>query len=136
MGIGFSQETEKVKGDRNITVKQTYVDAFNTIVVGEDFEVELFYNSKPSVEIETDDNLHEFILIEVKDSILELKSSKDIRSRKKLTIKVNYSETLSQIEARDNAEIRSLTSLELDNLTLKTSGSSRAYMNVRCSKRL
>ena len=40
--IGFTQDTEKVKGDRNVTIKQTYVDAFNTVIIGEDFEVELY----------------------------------------------------------------------------------------------
>jgi hypothetical protein len=126
--IGFTQDTEKVKGDRNVTIKQTYVDPFNTIVVGEDFEVELYYNSKPSVEIETDDNLHAYIKIEVVDSVLTFKTTTDIRSRK-----VNYSNGFSHIETRDNAEVRSLTSLELNNASLKTTGSSRAYLNIKAT---
>ena len=129
--FGFSQDTEKVKGDRNVTIKQTYVDAFNTIVVGEDFEIELYYNSKPSVEIETDDNLHDYIKIEVVDSVLTFKTTTDIRSRKELKIKVNYSNGFSHIETRDNAEVRSLTSLELNDASLKASGSSRAYLNIK-----
>lgn len=131
--VGYSQDDDKVKGDRNVTIKQTYVDNFNTIIVGEDFEVELFYNSKPSVEIETDDNLHEYITIEVIDSILTFKTTKEIRSKKKMAIKVNYSNGFSHIKTRENAEIRSLTSLELDNASLKTSGSSRAYLNIKAN---
>ncbi len=129
--IGFSQDSDKIKGDRNVTIKQTYVDAFNTIIVGEDFEVELFYNSRPSVEIETDDNLHEYIVFEVVDSVLSFKTIKDIRSSKKMNIKVNYNKGFSTIEVRDNGEIRSLTSLELDNTTIKATGSSRAYLNIK-----
>ncbi|WP_084205882.1 GIN domain-containing protein [Psychroserpens mesophilus] len=129
--IGFTQDTEKVKGDRNVTIKQTYVDPFNTIVVGEDFEIELYYNSKPSVEIETDDNLHQYINIEVIDSVLTFKTTTDIRSRKELKIKVNYSNGFSHIETRDNAEIRSLTSLELKDASLKCSGASKAYLNIK-----
>ena len=128
---GFSQDSDKVKGDRNVTIKQTYIDAFNTIIVGEDFEVELFYNSKPSVEIETDDNLHQYIAFEVIDSVLTFKTTKDIRSSKKMNIKVNYSEGFSNIEVRDNGEIRSLTSLELENTTIRAIGSSRAYLNIK-----
>lgn len=131
--VGFAQDTEKVKGDRNVTIKQTYVDAFNTIVIGEDFEVELYYNSKPSVEIETDDNLHEYIKIEVIDSVLTFKTTTDIRSRKELKIKVNYGSGFSHIETRDNAEIRSLTSLELKDASLKTTGSSKAYLNIKAT---
>ncbi|WP_298904062.1 DUF2807 domain-containing protein [uncultured Psychroserpens sp.] len=127
---GFAQNTEKVKGDRNLTIKQTYIDDFKKIVVGEDFKVELFYNKKPSVEIETDDNLHEYINIEVVDSVLTLTTTRDIRA-KKLNIKVNYSDGFSHIEVKDDGEVRSLTSLELNNATLKTSGSSRAYLNIK-----
>ncbi|WP_299226231.1 DUF2807 domain-containing protein [uncultured Psychroserpens sp.] len=130
---GFTQDSDKVKGDRNVTIKQTYLDAFNTIIVGEDFEIELFYNSKPSVEIETDENLHEYISIEVVDSILTFKTTKNIRPSKKMNIKVNYSEGFSHIEALDDAEIRSLTSLELNNASLKTRGSSRAYLNIKAN---
>lgn len=129
--FGFAQESEKIKGDRNVTIKQTYVDPFNTIKVGEDFEVELYYNSKPSVEIETDDNLHAHIKIEVIDSVLTFKSTADIKSRKELKIKVNYSDGFSHIEALDNGEVRSLTSLELSDASLKTTGSSRAYLNIK-----
>jgi len=131
--VGFSQDDNKVKGDRNVTIKQTYVDQFNTIVVGEDFEVELYYNSKPSVEIETDDNLHDYITIEVIDSVLTFRTTKEIRSKKEMKIKVNYSTGFSHIEAGENAEIRSLTSLELNDASLKATGSSRVYLNIKAN---
>ncbi|OUS02499.1 DUF2807 domain-containing protein [Flavobacteriales bacterium 33_180_T64] len=128
--VGFAQDAEKVKGDRNLTIKQTYVDDFKKIVVGENFKVELFYNKKPSVEIETDDNLHEYINIQIIDSILTLTTTKEIRA-KKLNIKINYSDSFSDIEVNDNGEVRSLTSLELNNASLKTTGASRAYLNIK-----
>ncbi|WP_460219524.1 GIN domain-containing protein [Psychroserpens sp. MEBiC05023] len=127
---GFAQNSEKIKGDRNLTIKQTYIDDFSGIVVGEDFKIELFYNKKPSVEIETDENLHAYINIQVIDSVLTLTTTADIRP-KKLNIKVNYGDSFSNIEVKGDAEVRSLTSLELTNASLKTSGSSRAYLNIK-----
>ncbi len=126
-----AQDDEKVKGDRNVTIKQTYIDPFNKIVVGEDFYVEVIYNKRPSVEVEADDNLHEFINFEVKDSVLSFKTTKKIVSRKKMSIKVNYGDELQHIETHDDAEIRSLTSLEFKNATLKTTGTSKAYLNIK-----
>lgn len=128
--VGFGQDSEKIKGDRNLTIRQTYVDEFKKIVVGEDFKVELFYNSKPSVEIETDDNLHDYIVVQVIDDVLTITSTREIRA-KKLNVKVNYGDLLSDIEVKGDAEIRSLTSLELTNAMLNTSGSSRAYLNIK-----
>jgi hypothetical protein len=126
-----AQDNEKVKGDRNVTIKQTYIDPFNKIVVGEDFYVEVIYNKKLSVEVEADDNLHEFILFEVKDSVLSFKTTKKIVSSKKMSIKVNYGDALQNIETQGSGEIRSLTSLEFKNATLKTSGTSKAYLNIK-----
>ncbi|WMI67722.1 GIN domain-containing protein [Mangrovimonas sp. YM274] len=138
IGIGFiltasGQSDDKIKGDRNVTIKQTYIDAFNKIIVGEDFSIEIIYNSKPSVEIETDSNLHEVILFEVKDSTLVFSTSKKITSKKKMHITVNYSHDLKHIEVKDDGEIRSLTSLELKDTSLKTMGSARAYLNINAS---
>ncbi|MGM5470034.1 GIN domain-containing protein [Flavobacteriaceae bacterium LMO-SS05] len=126
-----AQNDERIKGDRNVTIKQTYIDPFNKIVVGEDFYVEVIYNKRPSVEVEADDNLHEFITFEVKDSVLVFKTTKKIVSSKKMNIKVNYGDAFQKIETRDDAEIRSLTSLELKNATLSTSGASKAYLNIK-----
>lgn len=128
----FAQELEKSKKDRNLTVTQTYIDGFKKIIIGEDLDVELVYNKKPSVEIKADNNHHKHIKIAVVDSVLTITTSKEIRV-KKLKIKVNYSDNFSNIEVNGNAEVRSLTSLELDNATLKTSGSARAYLNIKAN---
>lgn len=129
-----AQDDEKIKGDRNVTIKQTYIDPFNSIIVGEDFTVEIIYNSKASVEIEADSNLHEHILFEVVDGTLTFKTAKRITSSKRMNIKVNYTDGLETIEVIENGEIRSLTSLELKNTTLKTTGSSRAYLNIKTNE--
>lgn len=129
-----AQDEEKIKGDRNVTITQTYIDPFNKIVVGEDFSVEIIYNSKPSVEIETDSNLHEYVIFEVVNGTLTFKTTKKITSSKLMNIKVNYTDGLENIEVLEDGEIRSLTSLELKNATLKTTGSSRAYLNIKTNE--
>ncbi len=129
-----AQTDDKIKGDRNVTIKQAYIDPFNKIVVGEDFSVEIIYNSKPSVEVEADSNLHEYILFEVVGGTLSFSTSKKITTSKKMSIKVNYTDGLDNIEVIENGEIRSLTSLELKNTTLLTTGSSRAYLNIKTNE--
>lgn len=128
-----AQSTDKIKGDRNVTIRQTYIDDFETIIVDGDFSIEVVYNSKPSVEIEADDNLHDVIQFEVVDGVLKFVETTRIGSKKKLSIKVNYGNALKKIEARGDGEIRSLTSMELDNVTLITSDNSRAYLNIKAN---
>jgi len=131
ISVTTAQSTDKIKGDRNVTIKQTYIDDFETIVVDGDFSIEVVYNSKPSVEIEADDNLHDVIQFDVVDGVLKFVETTRITSKKKLSIKVNYGDALRHIEARGDGEIRSLTSMELDNVTLLTSDNSRAYLNIK-----
>lgn len=129
----FAQNSEKVKGNRDVTIEQTYLDDFTKIIVGGDFSIEIIYNSKSSVEIETDSNLHDIIKVEVVDSTLTFSTTQEISSKKRLNITVNYSTPLEYIETKDDAEIRSLTSLELNDIVLKTTGTSKAYLNINAN---
>lgn len=135
IGVGMpliqAQTDDKIKGDRNVTIKQTYIDDFHTIVVDGDFSLEVVYNSKPSVEVEADDNLHEVIQFDVNDGVLKFTESVRITSKKKLSIKVNYGDALKNIEVKGDGEIRSLTSMELTDVSLITADNSRAYLNIR-----
>ena len=130
IGLTEAQTDDKIKGDRNVTIKQTFIDNFDTIIVDGGFSVEVVYNSKPSVEIEADDNLHEVIQFEVLDGVLTFVESIRITSKKKLNIKVNYGDGLKHIEVKGDGEIRSLTSMELNDVLLKTLDDSRAYLNI------
>ncbi|GGI57187.1 GIN domain-containing protein [Winogradskyella haliclonae] len=126
-----AQSKEKIKGNRNVTIKQTYIDDFNALIIKNNFDVKIAYNSKASVEIETDDNLHDVIDVNVSAGILSITTNKRITSKKKLIITVNYSNALEEVELYDNAELRSLTSMELNDFKLKTENNSRAYLNVK-----
>jgi hypothetical protein len=126
-------QTEKIKGSREVTITQTYVDDFESLIIKSDFEVKIVFNSKSSVEIEADDNLHDAINIEVIEGTLTLSATKQITSKKKLQITINYTGTLRVIELQDNAELRSLTSMELNTVSLKTTDESRAYLNIKAT---
>ena len=126
-----AQTKEKIKGSRIVTIEQTYVDEFSKIVIADNLPVEIVFNSKTSVEIEADDNLHEVIKFEVIDGVLKFETTQQITGSKKLQITVNYSNKLSEIEVNNDAEVRSLSTLEIENLSLLTTGNSKAYLNIR-----
>ena len=127
--LSYAQKPEKVKGNRNLILQQTDINSFHTIVIDEDFEVEIIYSR--NVEIETDENLHEFIEFQVIDSVLTFNKTARIRSKKKLNIKVNYDDALQHIETLDDGEITSLTSMGLTNGSLKTQGSSKVNLTLK-----
>lgn len=126
-----AQSSEKIKGNRNVTIQQTNIESFHTIALDEDFEVEIIYDNNPYVEIETDENLHEFIEFQVIDSVLTFNKTIKITSKKRLNIKVTYNDALKHIETSDDAEILSLVTIDLENGSLKTRGSSKAGLTVK-----
>ncbi|MCG0017059.1 GIN domain-containing protein [Winogradskyella immobilis] len=129
----YAQIKDRIKGNRDVTIKQTYVDDFESLIINGDFNIEIVFNNKPSIEIEADNNLHDIITFEVVNGVLTFSTSKRITSKKKLLITINYGELLKHIEVNGSTEIRSLTSMELGDVSLKTTGSSRAYLNIKAS---
>ncbi|MFV9550225.1 GIN domain-containing protein [Algibacter sp. PT7-4] len=126
-----AQNTEKIKGNRNVTIQQTNIETFHTIALDEDFEIEVIYDKNPYVQIETDENLHEFLEFQVIDSVLTFNKTIKITSKKKLKIKVTYNDALKHIVTTDDAEILSLSTIELNDGSLKTRGSSKAGLTIK-----
>lgn len=126
-----AQSNEKVKGNRNVTVQTTNIESYHTIALDEDFEIEIIYDRNPYVEVETDENLHEFIEFQVVDSVLTFNKAVKITSKKKLNIKATYNDALKHIEVSDNAEILSLATMDLENGSLRTRGSSKAGLTIK-----
>lgn len=133
VSLSEAQSREKIKGNRNVTIKQTYVDDFKSLIIKNSFDVSIVYNNKSSVEIEADENLHDVIDFDVNNGVLEINTDKRIGSKKKLKITVNYSDSLSVIELYDDAKLNSITSMDLADISLKTSNNSRANLNIRAS---
>ncbi|MDN3666765.1 GIN domain-containing protein [Algibacter miyuki] len=129
--FGHAQSLEKVKGDRNVTKLLTAVPDFHTLILDEAFEIDLVYSKDASVEIETDENLHEVISFDVRDSILNLNLSKRITSKKRLRITVNYNDFLSTIETRDDAELHGISTLKSNKINLTVSGNSKAGLTIK-----
>ncbi|WP_147676424.1 GIN domain-containing protein [Algibacter pacificus] len=129
--FGHSQSSEKVKGNRNVTIEQALINPFHTIIVDETFEIDLVQGQEPTVEIETDENLHEFINFDVRDSVLSFDFTKRITSKKRLNIKVTYDRFLNTIDARDDAELHGLSTINADNTTLVTSGDSKVGLTIK-----
>lgn len=121
---------EKIKGNRNVTIVKTEVGTFHTIDLDEDFDVEIIFNQTPSVEIETDENLHEHIEFNVIDSVLTFNKKARLRE-KTLRIKVAYNSYLKHIKTTDDAEILSLTTLNLADANVVAKGSSKVGLTIK-----
>lgn len=130
--LSFSQKLEKIKGNKNVTIKEIKIDSFTHINIDENFKINLL-EGKPMVKIEADDNLHDVIDINVEDDVLSFDFNKRITTKKELNITVYYPSIVNYIETSDDAQVNTLSTLTLDNLELNTSGSSKVDLDIKVS---
>lgn len=128
--LSFGQKKEKIKGSKIVTLAIKEVSNFETIEVGDNFEVFLVKGDKPSIEIEADDNLHEIINYEVSGNVLKINALKEPTAYKKFSIRINYSNALQLITARNEAEIKALATIELEKIIVKNYHNSKSFLNV------
>lgn len=127
--FSFSQKLEKIKGNKDVTIKEIKIDSFTHIYIDENFKIDLL-EGKPMVKIEADDNLHEVINIDVDDDVLSFDFTKRITTKKKLNITLYYPTIVNSIEVNDDAELQSLSTIVLENLDLKINGNSKVNFDI------
>ncbi|WP_290701121.1 DUF2807 domain-containing protein [Lacinutrix sp.] len=127
---GFSQSSEKIKGSRNVTTQITEIDAFNRLVIGDDFKINIKQGELTSVQVDTDDNLHDVIEFNVLEGSLSFKTNKRISSSKKMEITIVYIDSLNIIELKEDAELTALSTIKAKDLILRTKESTKVFLTV------
>lgn len=126
-----AQKREKIKGSKIVTILHREIDDFQRIEFGEDFEILLVRGDKPSVEVETDDNLHELIITEVLAGTLHIRREVNISSFKKLNIRVTYTATLNEIIVREKATVTALAQLDVPKIHVRGADQAKIFLNVK-----
>ena len=126
----FAQKKEKIKGTKVVTIVKHDKEPFTEIEVEDNLEVFLIKSDKNSVEIETDENLHEIINHKVYGTTLRLNTNKDVVAFKTLVVKVMYTDSLKMISLKHESKLNSIQPIQLSNITIKTYDFSKSFINV------
>ena len=128
--FAFSQQKEKVKGSKIVTVVQKEVSEFETLEVDDNLEIFLIKGDKSSIEIEADDNVQEFIEFASKAKTLHLFTSRQITGTKKLSVRVTFTDDFNLLIAKDDTNITSLAELTSANFTFKIHDNAKLFANA------
>ncbi|HEX9979368.1 MAG TPA: DUF2807 domain-containing protein [Flavobacterium sp.] len=129
-GLTYAQKA-KVKGSRNVTTEQREIGNFENLEVEDNLEIFLSKGDHCEIEIDADDNLHEAISITLDAGTLRISSTSDVTSSKKFSVKVTYTDDFKMIVAKDDTRITGLDDIQLDDFTIKASGSAKVYSNIK-----
>lgn len=126
--LAFGQE--KVKGNKIVKLKTQAVEDFTSLEIGDLFEVELVVKSTPTVSIDADSNLHQFIEVKVVDGKLEINATKKFSRYKRLFVEIGINNKLINVFAKGKAVITSNDKLLSDKVNIECFENSKVSLNV------
>jgi len=126
-----AQKKEKVKGSKVVTIEQKEIGDFENLEASNGLEIFLIKGEKCGVEIEADDNLHEFIDINLHAGTLQLGVTRDISGAKKLSVRITYTDSFKMVTANNEAKITALEDIVLDDFTFKSFDAAKIFANVK-----
>jgi len=112
-----------VEGSGHVTTLRFDVSDFNSVEVGGVFQVEIVAQKDFGVQVQADENLLQYIKVEVEDGILKIESDKNLKSKSPIRIRISA----PNIERLEASGVSRVTVADLKNASLDvdTSGASK-----------
>ncbi|MUP47214.1 hypothetical protein E0K83_15850 [Gramella sp. BOM4] len=129
MSSTFAQD--KIKGSRKVKTEQYDLETYHSIKVSGEFEIGILKGNRPMVEIEADDNLHDYILTEVIDGVLIIKPIKEFNRTKRQELRLTFTDSLKSIIAEGDVEISGLQDIYATNLSLHLKDKAKGFFTIK-----
>jgi len=120
IGVFGQAKAEKIKGNKIVELKTQKIEEFTSIEVGNLFEVDLVLKATPSISVDADSNLHEYISITVQDGKLSIKATKTFIRYKRLFVEIGVNSKLTDIYVRGKAKLSTKNTLTPEKLNVET----------------
>jgi len=126
-----AQFNKKITGNGNEITKTRTISDFDALGVAGSFDIILVQGNDNKVTIKADENLMEYIVTDVKNGSLKIKSKKgyNLKSRKTISITVTF-DNLENVSLSGSGDITSDDVLKSTSLKLSLSGSGNISLPV------
>jgi len=127
------QIRKTVYGKGDVVKKERTTDSFNGIRVSTGINVYLKQGDKESISVEADENLHEYIITEVKGGILHVYTDANIREAKMKRVYVTMKDVTS-LKTSSAGDIIGESPVKCDNLEIDVSSAGDIKLELTASK--
>ena len=124
-----AQFRKTVRGEGDVVKKERTASSFDGIRVSTGIDVYLKQGDKESITVEADENLHEYILTEVRDGVLHVYTDVNIREAKMKRVYVTMKEIRS-LKTSSAGDIIGETPLKGDNIEIGASSAGDIKLEV------
>ena len=118
-----------VHGNGNVVTKERKAEDFTGIKVSSGIDVYLKQGSNMSISVEADENLHEYILTEVRNGVLNVYSDANIREAKRERVYVTMKE-IKSVHTTSAGDVIGETPVNSDRLDLSASSAGDIKLEV------
>lgn len=130
---GYGQTKPKVSGSGNVVTKERKAAYFNSVKVSTAIDLILTQGNNENIAVEADDNLHEYIVTEIKNNTLHIYTDANIRDAKKMNVYVTMKE-IEEISATSAGDVMGKSVIKSDELSLSTSSAGDIDLAVEVQK--
>jgi hypothetical protein len=132
LGISCSvggQSRKTIHGDHNVTRSERKTDSFTGIKVSSGVDVYLKQGDTESITVEADENLHEYIITEVKGGVLHVYTEANIRDAEKERVYVT-TKNINLVETSSAGDVVGESPIRCDELKLSASSAGDITLEV------
>ncbi len=126
---------KKVVGSGNVTTKTVNTGDYDGVKGVGSMDIHLEKGTEGNIRVTTDDNLHQYIEIEVKDNMLVVKTKKNtyLKTKKGIHVAVPFKD-ISEISLVGSGDIDTKDVVDAPNLELRVTGSGDVNLDVNSGK--
>jgi len=129
----YSQIRLKVTGSGKVVSEDRKAGYFNAVKVSSGIDVYLTQGQKESITVEADDNLHEYIITEIKDNTLKVYSKANIRKAEARKVHVTIKD-VEKLSASSAGDLYGETLIKSDELYLSASSAGDIKIEVKVNR--
>ena len=129
----YGQTRPEVKGSGNIVTKERKATYFNKVKVATAIDLILTQGNSESIAVEADDNLHEYIMTEIKDNTLKIYIEANVSNVKEMNVYVTMKD-IEKVSATSAGDVVGKTVIKSDELTLITSSAGDVKLDIDVRK--
>jgi uncharacterized protein YxeA len=124
-----SQSNKTVHGNHNVTKAERTTGSFTGIKVSSGVDVYLKQGDKESVTVEADENLHEYIITEVRGGVLHVYTEANIRDAEKERVYVTMKD-INSVQTTSAGDIVGESPIKSDRLELSASSAGDITLEI------
>jgi uncharacterized protein YxeA len=125
----YAQFWRTVEGNGDVTTKDRKTDSFTGIKVSSGIDVYLKQGNEETVTVEADENLHQYIMTEVRGDVLNVYSEYNIRHAERMRVYVTMKE-IKTIKTTSAGDIHGESRINSDKLEISASSAGDIKLDV------